>query len=229
MRNGVSLHPMCLPGGQGILHPSQLSHMEIDFDDASGSYDMNMTTELNTIPVTSNTTLNLPNQCTSSVKPSLATVPSPSIINSEAMSFGLESCMPGSFHPYQPRNPPRAVGRERSMPHEKKGVNYIETKSLSAVTTSTRLGHNSVQERMQQKHAPQETHLENISGQNLLVSSNFSGYKAKVFGFEVQGEFPRHAHTPIYCCPLTFTPHFTLPFTTNQQPHHHHHPPISPT
>ncbi|XP_021714329.1 transcription factor SPATULA-like [Chenopodium quinoa] len=185
MRNGVSLHPMCLPGGQGILHPSQLSQMGIDFDDASGSYDMNMTTALNTIPETSNTTLNLPNQCTSSVRPSLATVPSPSIINSEAMSFGLESCIPASFHPYQPRNPPQAVGRERSMPHERIGVNNIEPKSLGAVTTSTRLGHNSVQERMQQKHAPQETHLENLSGQNQLVSSNFTGLFAATSGAQM--------------------------------------------
>lgn len=105
MRNGLNLHPMCVPGGQGILHPSQLSQMGIDIDNGSGSYDINMTTALNTIPETSNTMLNLSNQSTSSLRPYLPIVPP--TINSEAMSFDPESCVPANFSSFQLRNSPQ--------------------------------------------------------------------------------------------------------------------------
>nr|WCO08298.1 hypothetical protein [Suaeda aralocaspica] len=182
MRNGLSLHPMCLPGGQGMLHPSQLSQLGIDYDNDSGTYDINMTNALNPIAESSNTTmLNLPNQCTSSGKPSLPMAST--AINSETMSFGLESCTPADFRPFQHHNP-QAVSKEQSMPHHRLIVDNFDTKPL--VTTSARphtfgvgdssvKGHTSVEGRMQQKHGSHETFRENISGQNQRIFSNFSG------------------------------------------------------
>ncbi|XP_021837795.1 transcription factor SPATULA isoform X2 [Spinacia oleracea] len=121
MRSGLNLHPMSLPEGQEILHPSQIFQMgSDDYDnDGGGSYDLNMTNTLNTIPETSNTMLNLPNQCTSSVRPSLPALPSKTDV--EAMSFGLESCVPANFHPLQLRN----SAQERSMPHDNIATNSL--------------------------------------------------------------------------------------------------------
>ncbi|KMS95403.1 hypothetical protein BVRB_008610 [Beta vulgaris subsp. vulgaris] len=185
MRNGLNLHPMCVPGGQGILHPSQLSQMGIDIDNGSGSYDINMTTALNTIPETSNTMLNLSNQSTSSLRPYLPVVPP--TINSEAMSFDPESCVPANFSSFQLRNSPQVAG-ERSIHHERLVANNIDD-AESLVPTTTRLGRNPVEERMQQKKGPEETFLENVSGQkqnqNQLIASKFSGLLAASSGAQM--------------------------------------------
>lgn len=106
LRNGLSLHPTCLPGGQEILHPSQLSQLGINFDNSSGFYDISMPPNaLNSIPDTSNTIPNLSNQNNSSAKPSLPV--SFGGTNSVGMSFSTESCMPASIRPFQPRNSPQ--------------------------------------------------------------------------------------------------------------------------
>ncbi|CAO2830919.1 unnamed protein product [Amaranthus hypochondriacus] len=167
LRNGLSLHPSCLPGGQEILHPSQLSQLGINFDNSSGFYDISMPPNaLNSIPETSNTIPNLPNENNSSARPSLPFSARPSLpvsfggTNSVGMSFSNESCMPASIRPFQPRNSPQAVCSEQDY--------------SSSVVDQTRPGHNPV-EQMQQKHGSEETLLENISAQNQLISSNFSG------------------------------------------------------
>lgn len=86
MRNGLSLHPVSLPGA---LQPAQVSQMRMDFGEEDSSQHLNMT---GIIPMNQETStqnlFSLPNQCTSSnqqLVPDLL-----NIFNSES-TLGLES------------------------------------------------------------------------------------------------------------------------------------------
>ncbi|XP_030551874.1 transcription factor SPATULA [Rhodamnia argentea] len=83
MRNGLSLHPMCLPG---VVQPIQLPQMRIGFDEENGPLHMNMAP---TFPVNNETStenvFGLPNDRAVPSEPSMS-----NMMNSE-ISFGLES------------------------------------------------------------------------------------------------------------------------------------------
>lgn len=86
MRNGLSLHPMCLPDG---VQPIRLPQMRMDFDVGNRSEHLNTTTKSTATHVAS--TLNifvLPNQCSVSNQPMVSNMSN--IFNSE-ISFRLES------------------------------------------------------------------------------------------------------------------------------------------
>lgn len=96
MRNGLSLHPMCVPGG---LQPVQLSQMRMDFSEGNRSLHLNMSANLPMNQETSTQKLfGLPNQCTASNQ---ALVPNMSNIISSETSFGLEPSMQAHLGPYQ--------------------------------------------------------------------------------------------------------------------------------
>lgn len=93
MRNGLSLHPMCLPG---VLQPMQLSQMRMGIGEENGSLHMNVT---GTLPVNKDTIeYSLANQGTSSSHLSVPNLTD--IINSET-SFGLESSLQPHLGPFQ--------------------------------------------------------------------------------------------------------------------------------
>jgi hypothetical protein len=92
MRNGLSLHPMCLPGA---LQPIQFSQMRMDFGEEYRPLHLDMT---GTHPLNKETPLhdafNLPNQCTAPNQPSVSNMSN--IINSET-SFGSIQAHLGPF------------------------------------------------------------------------------------------------------------------------------------
>ncbi|XP_022740402.1 transcription factor SPATULA-like isoform X2 [Durio zibethinus] len=95
MRNGLSLHPMCLPG---VLQPIQFSQTRMDFGEEKGSLPMNVS---GTVPANQETSaqlgFDLPNQCSSS---NPASVPNMSNVITSETSFGLESIQ-SQFGPFQ--------------------------------------------------------------------------------------------------------------------------------
>ncbi|EOX91462.1 Homeodomain-like superfamily protein isoform 2 [Theobroma cacao] len=95
MRNGLSLHPMCLPG---VLQPIQLPQTRIDFGEDNGSLPMNAsgTAPANQEP-SAQIVFDLPNQCSSS---NHALVPNMSNIITSETSFSLESIQ-APFGPFQ--------------------------------------------------------------------------------------------------------------------------------
>ncbi|GMH14797.1 hypothetical protein Nepgr_016638 [Nepenthes gracilis] len=99
MRNGFALHPMCVPGIQGVRNPVQLSQMGMEFDGADVSLLTNFTSTLPMNQETLHSIFDLPNQYDPLP---MASIPDISgTINPEA-SFGLEpsSQVPvGSFDP----------------------------------------------------------------------------------------------------------------------------------
>lgn len=95
MRNGLSLHPMCLPG---VLQPLQFSQTRMNFGEENGSLPMNMSDTVPANPETSvQMVFDLPNQCSSS---NPASVPNMSNIITSETSFGLESIQ-AQFGPFQ--------------------------------------------------------------------------------------------------------------------------------
>ncbi|KAB1214752.1 Transcription factor SPATULA [Morella rubra] len=96
MRNGLSLHPVCLPAA---LQPIQFSQMRMDFGEEYRPLHLGMT---GTHPLNKETSLHdvfsVPNQCTTSNHPSVPNLPN--IISSEP-SFGLESSMQAHLGPFQ--------------------------------------------------------------------------------------------------------------------------------
>lgn len=97
MRNGLSLHPLSLPGG---LQPVQLSQMRMDFGEEHRSLHPNMTGTLPMNQEASNQNIfAMPNQCTSSNNQQL--VPNMvNIINSET-TLGLESQIQAPLDAFQ--------------------------------------------------------------------------------------------------------------------------------
>lgn len=86
MRNGMSLHPMCLPGA------SQLSQIRMDFGEENRPLHLNMSGTLNMNQEPSTQNLYNPNQ---SYVPDMSNV-----VNSED-AFGLESSIQAHLGPFQ--------------------------------------------------------------------------------------------------------------------------------
>lgn len=95
MRNGISLHPMCLPG---ILPPIQLPHMRMGFGVGNGSLHMNSTGTLVRQETPTLNVFNLTNQRNSSNQLQLPYMSN--IINSET-EFGLGASIQANFGPFQ--------------------------------------------------------------------------------------------------------------------------------
>ncbi|KAI6699256.1 hypothetical protein NL676_013580 [Syzygium grande] len=93
MRNGLSLHPMCLPGS---VQPIQLPQLRIGFDEENGPLHMNMAP---TFPVNNETStenaFGLPNDRAVPSEPSMS-----NMMNS-GISFGLESSIQTHRVPFQ--------------------------------------------------------------------------------------------------------------------------------
>jgi len=87
MRNGLSLHPMCLPGA---LQPMQLPLSGMSFDEGIGLLTTNTLTGIFSANEESSeqNSLNLPTQCTISSQP--ITIPSGTNITSSETNFGFE-------------------------------------------------------------------------------------------------------------------------------------------
>ncbi|KAJ0087506.1 hypothetical protein Patl1_08917 [Pistacia atlantica] len=97
MRNGFSLHPMCLPG---VLQPMQLPQTGIVFDDGNDLPNTNsVTNNFSANEETSvQTAFNLSNQCTVSNQP--IAIPSTADFNSSETPFGLEPLIQAHYAPF---------------------------------------------------------------------------------------------------------------------------------
>ncbi|KAL4644793.1 hypothetical protein ACB092_02G189500 [Castanea dentata] len=119
MRNGLSLHPMCLPGA---LQPIQFSQMRMDFGEEYRPLHLDMT---GTNPLNKETPLHdaftLPNQCTASNQPSVSNMSN--IINSET-SFGPIQAHLG---PFQLHTSSEDLCREDILRHQQSIVNHPDT------------------------------------------------------------------------------------------------------
>ena len=91
MRNGLSLHPMCLPG---VLQPIQLPQMRMGMENGSLHMDMSGTLPVNQEAMD----YSLANQGTSLTRPSVPGLTD--VMNSET-SFGLESSIQSHLGPFQ--------------------------------------------------------------------------------------------------------------------------------
>lgn len=131
MRNGLSLHPMCLPGVSGLLHPTELSQMGLDFRSRARSLDVNVSNELNTMPARSHAVFNPAKQCLSPTRPSLPSVSS--VMNIDPSSYRTDSCIQDNFGPVQLHNYTQAVCRNQNAPHEQ--LVASSTHNKSPVTT----------------------------------------------------------------------------------------------
>ena len=108
MRNGLSLHPMCLPGVSGVLHPPELSPMGLDFRSrgiSTRSLEVNAPNELTTIPARSHAVFDPAKQCLSPTRTSLPSVSS--VMKAAPSSYGMDSCIQDNFGPFQLCNYPQ--------------------------------------------------------------------------------------------------------------------------
>ncbi|KAL9241575.1 hypothetical protein vseg_015673 [Gypsophila vaccaria] len=180
MRNGLSLHPMCLPEEQGIMNATQLSRIGMhNLNSTNASFD-----QISMLPDASHSTFGLADRPGSLTRPSLTSVAN--VLNSEVSPFGLDSRVQPSLRPFQSQNPPQNVCREQSLSRERLTVNKHEMKSLvttmplpfCAGNSSVEGHHNSLETHTQTKYGSQDSLLENILGHDQSTSSIFSGLHA---------------------------------------------------
>ncbi|KAK3221998.1 hypothetical protein Dsin_009023 [Dipteronia sinensis] len=119
MKNGLSLHHMCLPGA---LPPFQFSPMKMGFGGENGSLHINTT---GTLAVNqedqTQSLLSLPGQCTATNPLQVSNT-----INSET-SFGLDSSIQAQLGPFLLRTSSEEMCREDALPHRQLNVNHSET------------------------------------------------------------------------------------------------------
>ncbi|KAJ4828981.1 hypothetical protein Tsubulata_020634 [Turnera subulata] len=104
MRNGISLHPMCLPG---LLQPFQLSQFRTGAVEDNSPPHMNMATSsrpLNVETPAPPAMFSFQNHCTSAQQSSSSNLPH-ALINPETSSFGLESSIKAHFGPFPLHGP----------------------------------------------------------------------------------------------------------------------------
>ncbi|KAK9713545.1 hypothetical protein RND81_06G034300 [Saponaria officinalis] len=180
MRNGLSLHPMCLPEEQGIMHATQLSGIGMhNLSNTNASFD-----QISMLPNASHSTFNLANrQPRSSTRPSLTSISN--VISPVVPPFGPDSRVQPSFRPFQPEHPQRGC-REQSLPREQLPIDKLEMKSLVTTTplsfcagnSSVERHHHSLEAPAQTKYGSEELLLENILGQDQSTSGILSGFHA---------------------------------------------------
>ncbi|KAL3722113.1 hypothetical protein ACJRO7_034468 [Eucalyptus globulus] len=119
IRNGLSLHPMCLPGA---VQPIQLPQMRMGFDEENAPLHMNMAP---TFPVNNETStenvFGLPNDRAVPSEPSMS-----NMMNSE-ISFGLESSIQTHRVPFQIKQlTSRDINQEEVAPHGRHQPSIID-------------------------------------------------------------------------------------------------------
>ncbi|XVF17670.1 hypothetical protein REPUB_Repub10bG0143400 [Reevesia pubescens] len=124
MRNGLNLHPMCLPG---ILQPIQFSQTRSDFGEENGSLPMNVS---GIVPLNQETSVqmvfDLPNHCSSS---NPACLPNMSNIITSETSYGLESIQ-AQFGPFQLLSSSQDICREDILTHHQLKTNTSDFGSV---------------------------------------------------------------------------------------------------
>ncbi|KAM1529513.1 hypothetical protein ACFX1Z_018713 [Malus domestica] len=119
MRNGMSLHSLCLPG---TLQPVQLSQMRMELGEEIRPLHLDMTN-----------LFNLSNQCTAANE---SYVPDMSnVVNSET-SFGLEPSIRTHLRPFQLPASSQEICREDLLQHQQINVNRSEM-NLSGTATDS--------------------------------------------------------------------------------------------
>ncbi|TQD84841.1 hypothetical protein C1H46_029619 [Malus baccata] len=119
MRNGMSLHSLCLPG---TLQPVQLSQMRMELGEEIRPLHLDMTN-----------LFNLSNQCTAANE---SYVPDMSnVVNSET-SFGLEPSIQAHLRPFQLPASSQEICREDLLQHQQINVNHSEM-NLSGTATDS--------------------------------------------------------------------------------------------
>ncbi|KAK2657497.1 hypothetical protein Ddye_010549 [Dipteronia dyeriana] len=125
MKNGLSLHHMCLPGA---LQPFQFSQMKMGFGGENGSLHINTTGTLDVNQEDQTQSLfSLPGQCTATNQLQVSNT-----INSET-SFGLDSSIQAQLGPFLLRTSSEEMCREDMLPHRQLNVNHSETNPSAAV------------------------------------------------------------------------------------------------
>lgn len=174
MRNGMSLHPMCLPG---ILPPIQLPHMRMGFGVGNGSLHMNSTGTLVSQETSTLNVFNLPNQHISSNQLQLPSTSN--IINSET-EFGLDASIQANFGPFQHGTASGETSREDMLPHQHLNVGHSVTNpSAPAVHTFNSQGsdlkdRSSLEACMIGRDRAEGVHLKAID-HNLVLSPHLKG------------------------------------------------------
>ncbi|XP_011017183.1 PREDICTED: transcription factor SPATULA-like isoform X2 [Populus euphratica] len=109
MRNGLSLHPMCLPGA---LQPMQPPLSGMSFDEGNGLLTTNTLTGIFSANEESSvqTALNLPSQCTVSNQP--IAIPSGTNITSSETNFGFEPLIHVNHAPFNLCTSSKEICRE---------------------------------------------------------------------------------------------------------------------
>ncbi|GAB4848989.1 hypothetical protein Ancab_003802 [Ancistrocladus abbreviatus] len=130
MRNGLTLHPICLPG---VVHPFQLNQPGIDFGDREGTMYTNLTSSLSPNKETHDSVFNLPNPYASSTRAPIGNISRHntfSMINPEALS-GQESLFPAGVSLFHLPPSSEDICREGSgMPQQQLVRNHSETNSI---------------------------------------------------------------------------------------------------
>ncbi|KAF5736160.1 transcription factor SPATULA isoform X2 [Tripterygium wilfordii] len=122
LRNGISLHPLCLPGA---MQPFQLSQLRIGFGEENVSEHMNdRGTRLLSQETSTQAIYSHPNQ--SSVSKHVPVAAMSNIMNSEP-SFLLESSEQAHFGPFHIHTSSEDICRENVLPHRHLIVNHSET------------------------------------------------------------------------------------------------------
>ncbi|KAH7566603.1 hypothetical protein JRO89_XS08G0197300 [Xanthoceras sorbifolium] len=122
LKNGLSLHPMCLPGA---LQPFQFSQMRMGFGGENESLHINTTGTLNVNQETpTQSVFSLPSQSTAANEFQVSNMSN--IINSET-SFGLNSSIQAQFGPFLLRTSSEEMCREDVLPHQQLNVNHSQT------------------------------------------------------------------------------------------------------
>ncbi|XP_002510190.2 transcription factor SPATULA [Ricinus communis] len=109
MRNGLSLHPMCLPG---VLQPMQLPLTGMSFDEGGGLLNTNSATGAfsENDESSAQATLSLPNRCAVSNQPII--LPSTTNITSSETPFGFEPLIQASGEPFNLSTSSKDICRE---------------------------------------------------------------------------------------------------------------------
>uniref|UniRef100_A0A6N2MKG8 BHLH domain-containing protein n=1 Tax=Salix viminalis TaxID=40686 RepID=A0A6N2MKG8_SALVM len=130
MRNGLSLHPMCLPGA---LQPMQLPLSGMSFDEGNGLLTTNTLTGMFSASDENSqqNALNLPTQCTISNQP--ITIPSGSNIASSETNFGFEPLIHINHAPFNLPTSSKEICRE-GTPQAQLGMNQTTKASPSGVS-----------------------------------------------------------------------------------------------
>ncbi|XP_048233389.1 transcription factor SPATULA isoform X8 [Ricinus communis] len=123
LRNGIGLHPMCLPG---VLQPTQFSQFSMGFAEENGSQHTNVAGSL---PLNQEkpeqTVFDIPSQCGVSNQLS---VPNMSNVIHSQTSFGMESSVRAHFGPFplQTSSELKEICREDVLPHQQLNAEHSE-------------------------------------------------------------------------------------------------------